>query len=143
MAELWDTLAQLIANLWTLSVILLNLAFRWALVIAWVVWWLFAVDWKKAWSVLARGGWAPAVLLIIVAALVWSRLDESPTAPGDFWWRLGGVSLLAAVALLCGWLQGVFGIQPPAVAVEPVVAHEHPVGTLHGHLDAHNDDHRH
>jgi hypothetical protein len=147
MAEFWDTLGQLVTNLATLLGLLSTLAFRWALGIAWVAWWLFAVDWKKAWPVLARGAWAPVVLLVLVAALVWSRLDPSPTEPGDFWWRLGGVSLLVAMALVCGWLQGVFGIRPPEISVEPVVAHgaghEHPVGTFHGHEFAHSDDHRH
>jgi hypothetical protein len=142
MAELWDTLVQLTGNLWTLLVVLLSLAVRWSLVIAWIAWWLFAVDWKKAWLVLARGAWAPAVLVLLIAALVWSRIEAS-----DFWWQLGAVTALAATALLCGWLQGLFGIQPAEVSVEPVVAHgpghEHPVGTFHGHEFAHRDDHHH
>jgi len=150
MTEFWDTFGQLIGNLGALLGMLLALALRWSLLIVWVVWWLFAVDWRKAWAVLARGAWAPVVLLLVIAALAWSRIEPAACdclgfAPvANFWWQLGGVSLLAAVALLCGWLQGVFGIQPAEVAVEPVVAHgsghEHPVGTLHGHDLAHSDD---
>ena len=142
MAEFWDTLWQLIVNLATLLGILAALALRWLLVIAWVVWWLFAVDGKQARAVLARGAWAPAVLILIVAAFVWSKIE--PTEAANFWWQLGGVSALAAVALLCGWLQEVFGIVPPQVLMEPVVphgpGHEHPVGTFHGHEFAHSDD---
>jgi hypothetical protein len=142
MTELWDVLGQLLTNLGTLFVVLLRLAFQWALLLTWLAWWLFAVDWKKTWTVLARGAWAPAVLIVIVGALVWSRIEQ-----GDFWWRLGCVSALAASALVCGWLQGVFGIRPPEVHVEPVVAHgaghEHPVGTFHGHESAHSDDPHH
>jgi hypothetical protein len=138
MAELWETLGQLVVNLGNLFVVLLALAFRWSLVIAWVAWWLFAVNWKKAWPALGRGGWAAAVLIILVAALAWSRIESS-----SFVWLLGGVSLLAATALVCGWLQGVLGITVPDNPVEPIVAHgsghEHPVGTLHGHEFEHVD----
>jgi hypothetical protein len=142
MTEFWDTLIQLTENLGTLLVIVAASALRWALLIAWVAWWLFAVDWRKAWSVLGRGAWVPAVLLLVVAALVWSQIE--PAKVGNFWVQLGCVSALAALALLCGWLQGVFGIVPAEVSVEPVVIpgpdHEHAVGALHGHDFAHSDD---
>src|SRR5262249_42972354 len=97
---------------------LLFLGLHFALLIAWVAWWLRAVGWRKAWPVLARGGWAPLVLLMIVAALVWSRLAPSTyddlgfVRIGNFWWQLGAVSLLAGVTLLCGWLQGLFHWAP-------------------------------
>jgi len=35
-------------------------------------------------------------------------------------WQLGGVGLLVAVTLLCGWLQGVFGWTPAEINLEPV-----------------------
>jgi hypothetical protein len=153
MAELWDTLGQLVVNLGTLLVLLLALALRWSLVIAWLAWWLFAVDWKKVWPVLARGAWAPVLLLLLIVALVWAQLEPAEgtflgvVSVPNFWWQLGGVSVLTAVALLCGWLQGVFGITPPEISVEPVIphgmGHEHPVGTLHGHEFAHSDDPHH
>ena len=74
---------------------------------------------------LAQGAWLPVLLLMIVTALVWSQI-----APGDctclgfvavpnFWWQLGGVSLLVTMTLLCGWLQGVFGWTPTVVSIEP------------------------
>jgi hypothetical protein len=91
----------------------------------WVAWWLGAVNWTKMWPVLARGAWAPVLLLMAMATAVWSRL-----APGDctclgfvrvpnFWWQLGGVSTLASTALLCGWIQGRLGWAPPEMSVEP------------------------
>jgi hypothetical protein len=142
MMEFWDTLWQLIVNLATLAGLVLGLALHWLLLIVWVVWWLFAVDGRQARAVLARGAWAPAVLILLVAAFVWSRI--APTAEANLWWQLGVVGGLAALALLCGWLQGVFGFVPPAVALEAVVpqgpGHEHPVGTFHGHEAAHSDD---
>ncbi len=142
MTEIWDTLWQLIVNLATLLGLLAALALNWLLLIGWVVWWLFAVDGKQARAVLARGAWAPVVLILLVAAYVWSQI--APTQTANFWWQLGVVCGLAALALFCGWLQGILGIVPPAVLVEPVVphgpGHEHPVGSIHGHDAAHSDD---
>ena len=76
--------------------------------VLWVVFWLLAVNWQKTWPVLAQGAWAPVVLLMLMAALVWSRLQPGPcnclgfmTVP-NFWWQLGDVTLIVGVALLCG-----------------------------------------
>jgi hypothetical protein len=77
----------------------------------------------------------PLVLILVVSALVWSQLAPSDcsclgfiTVP-NFWWQLGGVGLLAAVTLFCGWLQGVFGWTPAEVELEPPM----PAGHGHGH----------
>jgi hypothetical protein len=138
-AELWDRLGHLLLELFaTLGQLLaaLGAAFPlWPLLIVWVAWWLLAVNWERAWPVLARGGWAPVVLLIVITALAWSRLAPAdlPLAPAavvpNFWWQLVAVSLLAASALFCGWLQGVFNWGPPEIDLEPPAA---PAGG-HGH----------
>jgi hypothetical protein len=110
----------------------------------WCAWWLWGVNWKKTWPVLAAGGWVPVVLLMAVATLAWSRLD--PTS-GNFlgfgaipnvWWQLSSVSALVAVALFCGWLQGQFGWTPSEVSLEPPAGHDD-----HGHGDAHHNGHAH
>jgi hypothetical protein len=103
----------------------------------WCAWWLWGVNWKKAWPMLAAGGWAPVVLLMIVATLVWSRLSQGPWSLGavvvpNVWWQLGGVCVLAAIALLCGWLQGWFGWTPAEISLEPPAEHDD-----HGHHEAH------
>ena len=110
----------------------------WLLLIPWLAWWLWGVNWKQAWAVLAQGAWLPVLLLMVVSALVWSQVAPSEctchgfVAVPNFWWQLGGVSLLLAMTLLCGWLQGVFGWTPTDVSIEPPEApsmeHEH------GHL---------
>jgi hypothetical protein len=107
----------------------------WLLLIAWLAWWLWGVNWNNVWVVLAEGAWLPVLLIMIAAAMVWAGIAPSDcnclgfvTVP-NFWWQLGGVGLLAAITLLCGWLQGVFGWSPPEVSLEPPVAptseHEH------------------
>ncbi len=136
MIDIFHTLVQLVASLLTLIVEIGALALSNALLIAWVAWWLFGVDWSKAWGVLAKGGWAVVVLLTVIAALAWASL-----APGtfdgwgsvpipNFWWQLGAATLIVLLALFCGWLQGVLGWAPAEINLEPpAVAHaEH-----HGH----------
>jgi hypothetical protein len=139
--DLGQTLWQLVLILVQLLGELISLGLHWALLIAWVAWWLCGVNWKKAWPVLAQGAWAPVVLLALVAGLVWSRLVASPGAwPGtwlglaplpNFWWQLGNVALLVGLAFFCGWLQGVFGWEPSEISLEPPTTHaahhhEHP-----------------
>jgi hypothetical protein len=123
------------------------------LIIAWIAWWLWGANWKNIWPALAQGAWVPAVLVILVSALVWSQI-----APGDctclgfmtipnFWWQLGEVSMLAALALFCGWLQGYFEWTPAPVEFEPAHGHhDHRHGHEHGHHDhgheaSHGHDH--
>jgi hypothetical protein len=131
------TLRELIANLATLAYELLALAWHYVLFIVWIAWWLWGVNWKRGWAFLGQGAWAPLVLLMLVSALVWSRI-----APGrcdclgivsvpNFLWQLGYVSMLVAIALFCGWLQGVFHWSPAEINLEPPL-HGHG-GHDHGH----------
>ena len=135
--ELGETFIQFVVVFFKLLVELSALALRWSLLLAWLAWWLWAVDWKKTWSFLGRGAWAPLVLLLLISALVWSRLAPSEcdclgfvTVP-NFWWQLGSVGLLAALTLFCGWLQGLMNWAPAEISLDPpaAVAHDHG----HGH----------
>ena len=136
MDNLWEPFKEVFINLGLLAGQLLLLAGRWALVIAWLAWWLWGVNWSRVWLVLGRGAWLVVVLLMLTAALVWSQVapsdrtwrmpSSSPESPSltiitvpNFWWQLGGVSTLASTALLCGWIQGRLGWAPPEMSVEP------------------------
>ena len=74
----------------------------------WCAFWLWAVNWKKAWPVLAQGGWAPVVLLMFTITLAWSRIAKEPydglgfVMIPSFWWQLGTVMFLVALAFFCG-----------------------------------------
>ncbi len=132
-----EALVQLLTSSWTLFVYLLLFLLQWSLVIVWVAWWLLAVDWRKAWPVLARGAWVPAVLLVIVASLTWAKIWPRTlnVLPGfsvpNFWWQFLAVSALAGTALICGWVQVNFGWYPTEVEIEPpaeaghAAAHHH------------------
>jgi hypothetical protein len=101
----------------------------WLVLALWCAWWLWCVNWKDTWPVLARGGWVGVVLLVLTIALAWSAMY--PAKP-NFWWQLGCTSALALVALFCGWAQGQLGWEPPPVTFEPA-AHGHDHGHGHGH----------
>ena len=122
MAELFDTVVQLIDALLKLASEVGALALHYWLVLLWIAWWLWGVNWQKAWPVLRQGAGVPLALLVVLAALAWSQI-----APGscsviplpNFWWQLVVVAALALTALFCGWLQGVMGWTPAEVAVDP------------------------
>jgi len=125
-----DTLAQLLNILGSLATAvgelilwLGRLVFTNWLLIVWIAWWLWGVNWNKTWQVLARGAWVPVALLMVVTALVWSEMTQG----AGFLWRFGEVCLVAAVTFFCGWLQGVFGWTPAEIDLEP------PAGAAHDH----------
>lgn len=100
--------------------------------ILWCVVWLFAVNWRKAWPMLAAGGWAPTLLLLLMASMAWAMIDARSCDCLGFmvvangWWQLGYVLTLAALALVCGWVQGYFGWTPLEISTEPPVeTHDH------------------
>ncbi len=135
----WQTLTHLAYDVAVLLRMSLAFLASWILLIIWIVWWLWAVNWKRCWDALARGAWAPAVLLMLISALVWSRLQPQAwtyevegyaLSIPNFWWQLLAVGMLAALAMACGWLQGLYGWEPAEVNLEPpAIAHDHG----HGH----------
>jgi hypothetical protein len=137
--SLLQTLGQLVTVLGQLAMQLFALGFHWLLLILWIAWWLRAVDWRKAWPMLGRGGWAPLVLVCLIVALAWSRIQPVPcdcigVDVPNFWWQLGYVAMLTAIAFFCGWLQGLMRWTPPEFSLEPP-AHGH--GDEHGHSAHH------
>jgi hypothetical protein len=125
-ADTWrGLLEQLLVLLGKILEKLIQDALEWSLLIVWLAWSLWGINWKKVWPVLAQGAWVPLVLVLALAALVWSRL-----VPGEcvllglwdipnFWWQLGDVCLIVAATFFCGWLQGVMGWQPAEINLEP------------------------
>jgi hypothetical protein len=105
------------------------------LLVAWVAWWLWAVNWVHAWDWLGRGAWVAVALLVFLGALVWSQISPRDLYVGftflpASWWHLVATALLAGLALFCGWLQGVMGWVPADIPVYPAD-------------DAHDDTHGH
>lgn len=152
MVDIFSTLVQLVVTLGTLVVEIGALALQNALWIAWIAWWLGGVNWKKAWPMLAQGGWAVVVLLTVLGALVWSAIAPSSVTIlglfplGNFWWQLGACTLLTLLALFCGYVQGAMHWAPMEISFDPP-AHghhgHHGHGHDHGHGHAHDHGHGH
>lgn len=101
------------------------------------IWCLWAVNWRKAWPVLASGGWLALLLIVVMTAYVWSLTRPYPAHIAgielpNYGWKLAAVSIFTCWGLFCGWLQGVQGWEPPIIDLEPP-AHAHG----HGHHDHH------
>jgi hypothetical protein len=100
--------------------------------VLWCAFWLWAVNWKTAWQVLAQGGWAPLLVLAVAVPAVWAQIDAGGFAVSDsvtiprFWWQFIAVLTWLGLALFCGGLQGYFHYTPVAIELEPPpVAHGH------------------
>jgi hypothetical protein len=114
--------------------------------IPYTLWFVFCVkgiNWRKMAPTLREGAWLPAVLLVVLVALVWSQ--ASPQADPvfgvfpNFSWQLGAVSMLGFLGLFAGWVQMRYRWMPMEIAVEPP-AHGHGAGHGHGHAHANNHD---
>jgi hypothetical protein len=122
-ADLLQTLEQLVVLLGTLVVQIFELGVQYSLLLVFLAFSLFAINWKKMWPTLAEGAWVGLVLIAILIALVWTMLDPA----SNFLYRLGGMALVVGAVLFLGWLQGVLRCTPPEISLEP------PAGDDHGH----------
>ncbi len=132
MQDLGNTLWQLLQVAGTLIVDILLLALSWSLVLFWLAWALWGLNWRKLFPTLAQGAWAPVVLLALVTALTWAFIDPTPlTLAGvtiaPYWGHVVAVTLLLAATAFCGWLQLLLGWHPPEIELEPAPAagHDH------------------
>jgi hypothetical protein len=118
--ELITSLGDFLSHLWTFLAVLGYALLPWLPGGLWCAWWLWCVNWKRAFPVLARGGWVVAVLMVFVSALAWSSIFPSRySGVPNFWWQLVACATLALLALLCGWLQGWLGWTPEEVSFDP------------------------
>ncbi len=127
---LWD----LLSGVWLLVVPMLPL-------VAWIGFWLFAVNWVKLRGVILAGGWVGVVLIGLVMILVWGVV--APPQGGvhslfgltvsNFVGKGVYVTLLFFIMFLCGAVQlsGALGDWCRFDEETPEPAHEH--ADAHGH----------
>lgn len=97
------------------------------------IWSLWAINWRKAWPVLAAGGWLPTLLIAWATAYFWSLITPRSVTVlgvplGNLTWQLIAVGVLTGLSLFCGWVQGVYGWEPATISLDPPEDHGH-----HGH----------
>ena len=145
MAELINNFRDLFSASWNLIITLLAMMLPWTPLIAWVAFWLLAVNWVKLREVMIQGGWVGIVLLGVMMILIWGMV--APPLGGthhlfglnvtNFVGKTVYVTALLTIMFLCGSVQlsgacGKLAQFPDEVADD-------------GHGDAHggHDDHGH
>ena len=85
----------------------------WIPLLAWIAFWLFAVNWKVLYPILMKGGMIGVLLTALMTVLVWSLISS----PEDGVHRLYGLAVsnavgktiyvtsLTVIAFLCGSVQ--------------------------------------
>ena len=151
MQALWDSLVQLVGALVNVVVSAGGLILPWTALIAWIGFWLFAVNWVKLRSVLLSGGWTGLALIGFVWILVWGVV--APPADGthfllglsvsNFVGKTVYVTTLICIMLLCGAVQ-LSGLVDGCVDFSrfEVAFEEHGHGD-HGHDSHGHDNHGH
>lgn len=113
MDKLIDSLQHLLTASWDVLVNVLVLLVPWAPLIAWVAFWLLAVNWEKLYPIFAKGGAIGVLLIGLTAILIWGLIAPPPDGvhhlfglkPSNFVGKTVYVTMLLAIMALCGTVQ--------------------------------------
>jgi hypothetical protein len=153
-----DILTALLDLIQSLGQLLLALAqgvLPWTPLIAWIAWWMLAVDWVRLRSFLLQGGWVGVLLIALTAVLVWGVVAPPPGGThsllglhvSNFVGKTMYVTALLVIMLLCGSVQlsgacaRFLNLEQPSSGDESHDDHGHG-DHGHGH-DDHHDGHAH
>ena len=140
MENLLDSLKELIIAVWNVADSLFFLILPWAPLIAWVAFWLLAVNWVKYRAVLLKGGWTGLAFVALMMIMIWGLIAP----PADGFHHIFGLSLsnfvgktvyvtaLFSIMFLCGSVQ-LRGACGSLVCFK----HEDEEPADHGHAAAH------
>lgn len=156
--EVLTNLVTLLASVWHLVMSIVLLILPWTPLLAWLAFWLFAVNWVQLRAVLLRGGWIGVLLFGFAMILIWGVIAPPPDGYHHFFGltlsnyvgKTVYVTALLTIMLLCGSVQlsGACGswarfpepaTQDPLVRMHEDQAHPHdssgppPAVALHGH----------
>ena len=150
MLELITNLQTLLSASWNVLVSLLGLLLPWTPLIAWVAFWLLAVNWVKLREVMIQGGWIGVALIGLIMVLVWGVV--APPDDGahhmfglhvsNFVGKTVYVTALLTIMFLCGSVQLSGACGQFAVFPEDSPPDDHGHGG-HGHDDHGHGDHGH
>lgn len=113
MLELLYKLIAVIVAVWELVCELVALVLPWTPLLAWVGFWLLAVNWVKYRAVLLKGGWTGLLLIYLMMILIWGLI--APPEGGThqiFQLQLSNyvgktvyVTALFSIMFICGSVQ--------------------------------------
>ena len=113
MEQLTKSLLKLLSASWEVVIQLLAVVVPWTPLVAWVAFWLLAVNWQKLYPILAKGGAIGVVLIGLMMILVWGLI--APPSDGvhhllglkatNFAGKAIYVTMLMSIMLLCGSVQ--------------------------------------
>lgn len=111
--QLFDSLLELVKAVWGIAYALIVLFLQYVPLIAWVAYWLLAVNWIKFRETLASGGWIALVFIGFIMVLVWGFVAPPEGGhhnffglqPTNFYGKMIYVTGLYVIMFLCGSLQ--------------------------------------
>ena len=154
MNDLLTDIQKLLSASWDVVISLLVLVLPWTPLLAWVAFWLLAVNWVKLREVMIRGGWIGVVLIGLVMVLVWSLVAPPTSGPlhrfglsvSNYVGKTVYVTALLTIMFLCGSIQlsGACGTLAQFPEVPPDHeddghgdGHDHAADSHGGHAHAH------
>lgn len=146
MLDVLSNVVSLAAAVWQLVISVAVLILPWTPLLAWLAFWLFAVNWVKLRAVMIQGGWIAVLLFGFMMILIWGVI--APPVRGhhlilgltlsNFVGKTVYVTALLSIMFLCGSVQLSGACGPWASFPEPEPEDDHHHGHGHGH-----DDHGH
>lgn len=113
LSDLLNAFQQLFTSIAAIIGSLFWLVLPWTPLIAWIAFWLLAVNWVKLRAIMLRGGWIGFLLLAFVMILVWGAI--APPLGGshnllglqlsNYVGKTVYVTFLFCIILLCGSVQ--------------------------------------
>lgn len=138
MSQIWTALVEFVSAGLNLIGVFLGQFLVCAVPLFFLLWALFAIDWRKLRPVLVQGGAIPLVMLAFLIVGVWGGIAPATLnlvgfdVP-NFIWQGVAVGVGVGLLLFCGWLQERAGWFPHEVELFPVAAHGHDHHGGHGH----------
>lgn len=146
--ELLESLLNLLSAVYELVVALVRTALPLWPLVAWIAFWLLAVNWQKLRVTLNNGGWIGVLLIGILMVIIWGCV--SPPAGGqhevlglrlsNFVGKTVYVTGLIVFMFLCGSIQ-LAGVVDRCLHFAEPEPEEHGHGHGHDHDGGHGNGH--
>lgn len=147
MQLLLEAITRFGSSFWELLVAILAVLAPWTPLAAWIVFWLFAVNWVKLRESLAKGGWVGLVLIGAIMVLVWGNIAPGNGSFDFFGLRVSNfvektvyvtglfvMMFLAGALQLSGFCAACCQFEEPVLIAE---SHGHNAGHEAGHGESH------